>query len=101
MLSGKAIKDAVTTQMADVFDTLEQLRVKNKQLTTQLAIEKADKQQYYSRLPPLSHSSTFTLFPVASRYLTLFFARPRTENTLPLNLDNILIQEKLAATGML
>eukprot|EP00026_Physarum_polycephalum_P004554 Phypoly_transcript_04576.p1 GENE.Phypoly_transcript_04576~~Phypoly_transcript_04576.p1 ORF type:complete len:652 (+),score=90.89 Phypoly_transcript_04576:179-2134(+) len=66
---GKSIKDAVVTQMADVFETLEQLRIKNKQLTTQLAIEKADK-------------------------LT-----PRVENTLPLNLENILIQEKLAATG--
>jgi len=66
---GKAIKDAVMTQMADVFDQLEQLKLQNKQLASNLAQSR--------RSPSLS----------------------RTQNSLSINLDNLIVQEKLATTG--
>eukprot|EP00026_Physarum_polycephalum_P004312 Phypoly_transcript_04330.p1 GENE.Phypoly_transcript_04330~~Phypoly_transcript_04330.p1 ORF type:complete len:683 (+),score=138.92 Phypoly_transcript_04330:105-2153(+) len=70
---GSTLKNAVMLQLGDVFDTLEQLRVKNKQLAAQLA--------------------------VAERHNEKFSSSMENTLTLPLNLENITIHEKLAATG--
>lgn len=66
---GKTIKDALVQQMAAVFETMEQLSAKNKQLQTQLAIEKEAK-------------------PIT-----------RSEDLFQINLQNLVLHEKLAATG--
>lgn len=66
---GKTIKDALVTQLAGVFDTIEQMHLKNKQLATQLAIEKESR-------------------PIAA-----------TEQSFPIRLDSLVIHERLAATG--
>lgn len=70
---GKTLKDAVIGQITDVFDTLEQLRVKNKQIAAQLAIAERHNEKMSTNL--------------------------ETVRNLSLNLDNVQIQEKLAATG--